>query len=138
MPLEGSFFTLSTRTRRDKDFLLEYTPMGRAVSDLFDDNEGNKEGGAEKEEEGEADQQHFLQSTPASPQAGGSDPVLEAGRDKHRPEGSSFEKYLNFSPPNLAASSLRTSQVGDSARSSEVSMLSCRLYWAIIGTEMSS
>ena len=67
--------------------------MGRKVSDLFDDNEGNKEDGAEKEEEGEADQQHFLQSAPASPQAGGSDPVLEAGRDEHRPGGLVIENF---------------------------------------------
>ena len=57
------------------------------VGVLFDDHEDNHEGAAEEEEEGEADQQDLLQATPALPQAGGSDPVLETGRYKHRPAG---------------------------------------------------
>ena len=62
---------------------VEYRVLSQ--TDLFDEDEDNNEGAAEEEEEGEADQQHFLQSAAASPEAGGSDPVLEAGRYKHRP-----------------------------------------------------
>lgn len=62
-------------------------------TDLLDDDEDDNEGGAEEEEEGQADQEDFLQATAASPQAGGSDPVLEAGRDEHRPGGLVIENF---------------------------------------------